>query len=99
MKRDVPIIGFIYGLFLPVFGFIIMYFWWGKGLHRLSLGEFVSRLSHDHKVFARVLTMSILINLIPFVYCNYKRYDYTMRGIVVATMLYAVLIVLIMFVW
>ncbi len=99
MKRDVPIIGFIYGLLLPVLGFIVMYFLWGKASHGLSFDDFVLRVSRDHKVFARVLTMSILINLIPFVYCNYRRYDHTMRGIVVATMLYAVLIVLIMFVW
>ncbi len=99
MKRDVPIIGFIYGLLLPVLGLMIMYLWWGKGLHHLSVNEFFSRLSRDHEVFARVLTMSILINLIPFVYCNYRRYDYTMRGVVIATMLYAVLIVLLKFVW
>ena len=99
MKRDVPIIGFIYGILLPIAGFMVMYLWWGKGLHMLSFSEFVGRLAHDHKVFARVLTMSLLINLAPFIYCNYRRYDYTMRGIVVATMLYAVVIVMLMFVW
>jgi hypothetical protein len=99
MKRNVPIIGFVIGLILPILGFLLMYLWWGKGMHNMALKEFVSRLSDNHKEFAKVLTMSLLINLAPFVYCNAKRYDYTMRGIVVATMLYAVLIVLIMFVW
>jgi hypothetical protein len=99
MKRNVPIIGFIIGLLLPVLGFFIMYLWWGKGAHNMGFSEFVGRISDNHKEFAKVLTMSLLLNLAPFVYCNFKRYDYTMRGIVVATMLYAVLIVLIMFVW
>jgi len=99
MKRDVPIIGFTIGILLPVLGFVIMYAWWGKIVHGMSLGEFISSLSFDHKAFAKVLTMSLLINLAPFVYCNSKRYDYTMRGIVVATMLYAVVIVLMLYVW
>ncbi|MCD6010269.1 MAG: hypothetical protein K0Q79_131 [Flavipsychrobacter sp.] len=99
MKRDVPLIGFIYGLLLPVLGLMAMYLWWGKGLHHLNFNEFFSRLSSDHEVLARVLTMSLLINLIPFVYCNYRRYDYSMRGVVIATMLYAVVIVLLKFVW
>ncbi len=64
-----------------------------------SFGEFAHRLGSNHSVLAKVLTMSLLVNLIPFVYCINKRYDYTMNGVVVATMLYAVLIVLIMFVW
>ena len=96
MKRDVPILGFIIGLLLPVLGFLIMYLLWSHGM---KFGPFVSILSRDHKAFARVLTMSLLVNLIPFVYCNSKRYDNTSRGVVVATMLYAVFIVLVMFVW
>lgn len=65
----------------------------------MSFDYFMNVLIKNNKEFAKVLTMSLLINLIPFVYCNTKRIDGAMRGIVVATMLYAVLIVLIMFVW
>lgn len=99
LKRDIPIIGFVYGLLLPALGFMVMYLWWGKALHNMAFGEFMATFRNDHKSFAKVLTMSLLINLIPFIYCNSKRYDYSMRGIVIATMLYALLIVLIMFVW
>ena len=96
MRRDVPITGFVIGLLLPLLGFAIMFLLWSHGL---KFSEFTRILSKNHKEFAKVLTMSLLINLLPFVYCNTKRLDYIMRGIVVATMLYAVLIVLIMFVW
>lgn len=96
MRRDVPMTGFLIGLVLPALGFIIMYFAWSHGM---SMDKFLNILLKNNKEFAKVLTMSLLINLIPFVYCNTKRLDQTMRGIVVATMLYAVLIVLIMFVW
>lgn len=96
MRRDAPFPGFLIGLFLPMIGFAVMYLLWGQGMR---FGCFITNATINNKEFAKVLTMSLLINLIPFVYCNTKRLDHTMRGIVVATMLYAVLIVLIMFVW
>lgn len=96
MRKNVPIVGFIIGLLLPILGFAIVYFMWFKGR---DLGAVISMLAHDHRVTPKVLTLSLLINLVPFVYCNAKRLDYAMRGIVIATMLYALLIVLIMFVW
>ena len=96
MKRDVPILGFLIGLFLPVIGVFIMYLLWGHGE---SFGSFLHSLMNLRDLASKVFTLGLLINLIPFVYCVFKRYDYTMRGIVVATILYAVLIVLIKFVW
>ena len=96
MKRNVPIFGFTIGILLPVLGFVVMYLLWGHGM---GLFKFISILKDNSKEFAKVLTMSLLINLVPFVYFNYKRLDYSMNGVVVATMLYAVLIALIMFVW
>ncbi len=96
MRKNVPIVGFIIGLLLPILGFAIMYMVWFRGS---KLGSVLNAMTHDHKMASRVLTMSLLINLVPFVYCNSKRLDYTMRGIVIATMLYALLIVLVMFVW
>jgi hypothetical protein len=96
MRKNVPIVGFIIGILLPILGFAILYFLWFRG-H--DIGTVLSSMTHDHKMAGKVLTMSLLINLIPFVYCNTKRLDYAMKGIVIATMLYAVLIVLVMFVW
>ena len=96
MKRDSPILGFIIGLFLPFIGLIIMYFLWG---HEEGFGVFIKSLTTLKGMAAKVLTLSLLPNLVPFVYCNLKRIDLTMRGIVIATMLYALLIILIKFVW
>ena len=96
MRRDAPVTGFFIGLVLPLLGFLVMFLLWRHGM---GFEAFMRILSKNHKEFAKVLTMSLLINLFPFVYCNMNRIDQAMRGIVVATMLYAVLIVLIMFVW
>ena len=97
MKLNVPIYGFIIGLLLPVLGFIIVYFIWAG--HGESIADFARSLTHRSGMASKVLTLSLLVNLIPFVYSNMKRLDYLMKGIVIATMLYALLIVLIMFVW
>ncbi len=96
MKKNVPFIGFIFGLLFPLLGFFVMSKIWGVGMR---FGYFLERVRSDHKVFARVLTMSLLANLIPFLYYKTKRLDFAMNGVVVATMLYAVYIVLVMFVW
>ncbi len=96
MRINVPIVGFIIGLVLPILGFAIVYFMWFNGRELSSL---LNMLSHDHKTASKVLTLSLLINLVPFLYFNTKRLDFAMRGVVIATMLYAVLDVLIMFVW
>jgi len=96
MRRNVPIVGFIVGVLCPVIGFMIVYLMWFRGR---DMGSVVSMLMHDKRLAPKVLTLSLLANLIPFVYCNTKRLDFAMKGIVIATMLYALLIVLIMFVW
>ena len=96
MNRDNAVFGFIIGLLLPLLGFFIMYLLWGS--HQ-GVSEFARSLTRLPGMAAKVLTLSILVNLIPFVYCNVKRIDLTMRGIVIATTLYAVLVILIKFVW
>lgn len=91
-----PISGFIIGLLLPLLGMYIMYLLWGR--HE-SIGLFVSALTHRSGMAARVVLLGLLINLAPFTYFNFKRLDYALRGVFMATMLYALLIVLMMFVW
>lgn len=96
MKFNVPITGFLIGLFLPLVGFLIMYFLWGHGV---GIGTFARSLTFQPGLASKVLTLGLLINLAPFLYCTTKRLDYAMRGVVIATMLYALFIVLIKFVW
>lgn len=96
MKLNLPITGFIIGLFLPLVGMLVMYQIWG---HHEGIPEFAKSLSHQPGMAAKVVLLGTLANLIPFVYFNMKRLDYAMRGVFIATMLYALLIVLIKFVW
>lgn len=97
MKRNVPVLGFIIGALVPLLGYFIVYLIFRNGGQ--SLESFTAAYWPDNKNFAKILTLSILANLVPFVYCNFKRYDYVSRGVFIATMLYVVFIVLLMFVW
>jgi hypothetical protein len=96
MKRNVPILGAIIGLILPFIGFGIMYLIWfhGTPLHQVTM-----ELVANHDLAAKVFSLSILINLLPFTFYTSRRLDLTARGIFIATMLYVVFIVLIKFVW
>jgi hypothetical protein len=74
----------------------IVYSLWG---HHEGFFQFMGSLTKLKGLASKVLTLSILINLAPFVYFINKRLDYALRGVFIATMLYALLIILIMFVW
>jgi hypothetical protein len=97
MRINTPIVGFIIGLLLPILGFFVVYFLMFRSSSSIS-GLYQS-LMHDHKSAAKVITLSLLINYGPFLYFNTKRLDYALRGVVTATMIYAALVVMVMFVW
>jgi len=96
MKRNVPVFGLIIGIIFPMLGMLVMYLVKFGGT---PFGEFIQTMINNHKVAAMVLSLSLLANAIPFIYYTNKRLDLTARGILIATMLYAVLIVLLKFVW
>jgi hypothetical protein len=97
MRINTPIVGFIIGLILPILGFFVVYFLMFRSNSTLS-GLWYS-MAHSHKSAAKVVTLSLLINYAPFLYFNTKRLDYALRGVVTATMIYAALVVMLMFVW
>jgi amino acid permease len=96
MKRNLPVLGFIIGALVPVVGYLVVFLILGQGQ---SFGQFSANMAGNHPNLAKVLSLSILANVIPFIYCNNKRLDLTARGIFIATMLYAVAIVLLKYVW
>lgn len=96
MKRNVSLLGLIIGLLMPILGIFIVYLVMSRGS---SFESFFNTLKHNFDTAALVLSLSILINIIPFIYYTNRRLDLTARGILIATMLYAVFIVLLKFVW
>lgn len=96
MKRNVSILGFIIGLLLPLIGILIVYLVKFRGE---SLESFVQLMIRSKDVAASVLSLSVLVNILPFIYYTNRRLDLTARGILISTMLYAVVFILLKFVW
>jgi hypothetical protein len=95
MKRNIPLLGFFIGAVLPLLGMVIVYF---ILFRNASFGDFFRGLLNDKQVAAKVLSLSLLLNIIPFIFYTNKRLDLTARGILVATMLYFLVFVLLKFV-
>ncbi len=87
MRINQPIVGLFIGLFTPLLGFIIVYFLLGRGM---SFGAFLEHLRFSHDAAGKVISLSALANILPFLYFNRRRLDQTVKGIVIATVLYAV---------
>lgn len=97
MNRNVALFGFAFGIVLPVIAHVILFFAFKTVFADAS--EYVNTLFNDPRRGFQLISLSLLINLIPFLYFSSKRLDLSLKGVVIATMLYAVLAVLIKFVW
>ncbi len=97
MKRNVPIFGFFIGVLLPILGLFIVYLIMGG--YSNGMMDFFRDMLNNSSSAALYLTLALLINIVPFIFYTNKRLDLTARGILVATVLYGVLIVLIKYVW
>ncbi len=95
MRKNIPVLGFIIGMVLPFAGLFIMYLLWFK---HAPFNVFLYNLTHDHDTASKVFTLGLLVNIIPFIYYTGKRLDLTARGIFIATVLYALVIVTIKYI-
>lgn len=96
MKLNNPIVGLLIGLIMPLFGLVVMKFMWFRFD---EFGVFIHRLVTSRDMMFKVCSLSMLANLIPFVWFNTKRFDHGARGVFIATMLYVVFLVLVRYVW
>ena len=96
MKKNASLFGLALGLIMPFLGLVIFYFIFFK---TNTFSAYMDVFFSNSKEAPKLLSLAILFNLIPFLYYNSKRLDMTVRGVVVATMLYAVLIILMKFAW
>jgi hypothetical protein len=95
MRINQPIVGLLLGLFMPLLGLIGVYFILGQGQ---GFSIFLEQLQGRPSEAAKVISLSVLANLIPFLYFNKRRLDQTVKGIVIATVLYALTFIYIKYV-
>lgn len=99
MNINKPVWGFFIGLLLPFLGDVIVYFLLFHS--QMSLNEYLMTFKHPvgNDMVPKAMSLGLLINLAPFMYYTNKRLDATSRGILSATILYFVVIVLLKYVW
>lgn len=90
MKRNVPALGLVIGLLMPLLGAVVCYLLLFRSM---TVGGFLHSMTNSHSVASKVLSLAIIANLLPFMLYTNRRLDLTGRGILVATMLYAVVII------
>ena len=90
MRINQPIVGLFIGLVMPLLGFVVVYFILGRGM---SFGGFIDHVGNSSDAASKVISLSALANLLPFLYFNRRRLDQTVKGIVIATVLYVMLFV------
>lgn len=96
MRINIPFVGFLTGLVLPAITVAVLYFVFGKGT---TFESYITDLFKDGDLAAKILSLGLIANVLPIMYFSSKRYDYALRGLFSAFILYAVLILLLKFVW
>lgn len=100
-KWDLAPLGLLYGLVFPIFGLVFLYFFFfGNWNFSTYLNMFFnSGVSADMNNSSKMLSLSIITNLIPFYFfLNRKHYQVT-KGIILASFLLGVVIFMYKFVW
>jgi hypothetical protein len=93
LKQDNTLLGLILGIITPWAGFIIYYLIKFLPLH-FSFYYYLFLFRSNPQLIPAVMSLSILANaVIFFIYTQYKK-DLTTKGILVATLLYALVIIL-----
>jgi hypothetical protein len=87
MRINQPIAGLFIGLLTPLLGFVVVYFILGRGM---SFSGFMEHMRYSADTAGKVISLSALANILPFLYFNRRRLDQTVKGIVIATVLYMV---------
>lgn len=97
---DSAAVGLIAGLIFPVIGILLLYFFWGNGSYAKYLGMFFETNNPFRMDSAsKVLSLSLIANLAPFYFFLNRKCYQTTKGIILASFLYCLLIVMYKFVW
>ncbi len=94
VKADSKLLGFIIGLILPIIGIFIF---WGGAYGSIGLRDMGILLTELQKLSA-VISIGLLANLPGFFLFYWKKKDESARGVIMATFVYAFIIVTVKFI-
>jgi hypothetical protein len=90
IRKDHFLTGFISGLIAPLIGFYIYYL---ISFRYMALGSYISRIT-ELGLASGVISLSLIANLVVFFYFIRKKTDRSARGVIGATFVYGLLIVI-----
>lgn len=89
-KFDAPLVGLILGVIVPLFGVFIFYKF---NFKTLDFGEFIDYVSRK-RVFPQLLSLSVIANLGLFFIFIWKKFYYSAKGVIAATFLYVLVVII-----
>lgn len=90
IRKDHFLTGFVSGLLAPFIGFYIYYL---ISFRYMGFQSYITRLT-ELGIEAGVLSLSLIANLIVFFYFIQRKADRSARGVIGATFLYGLLIII-----
>lgn len=88
-KYDHPLIGLALGIVFPI---IAMFIFYKFNFKTISFFDFIERLQDTHKT-APMLSLSAFSNLIVFFFFIYRKFYFSARGVLIATFIYAGIVI------
>lgn len=88
-KFDNPTLGVIMGIIFPFIGFYIFYELY---FETLTFREFIDHILRVNKI-AQVISLSVISNLAVFFFFIWKKFYFSARGVLLATLLYTLVVV------
>jgi len=94
-------IGLLAGLLFPMLALVFLYFFFFSSWNfDTYLKMFVNfKLSVDMNNASKMVSLAMIANLIPFYYFLNRKYYYTTKGVLIASFMLVVLILLYKFAW
>ncbi|MBT3385808.1 MAG: hypothetical protein HN778_09045 [Prolixibacteraceae bacterium] len=89
-KYDKTEVGFIAGAFLPILIFLGIYFF---GENEIPFSKYLSNLWHLHAL-VKLGSLCVFANLLIFMGFIRKKYEHAARGVLGATILYALAVLI-----
>jgi amino acid permease len=96
MRQNIPLFGFFVGLVLPLIAVALLYFPFNNGS---DFYTYFVKVFRRPDLGAKVLSLALIANVLPIIYFNRKRYDYAIRGLLSSFIIYALVILLMRFVF
>ena len=90
-KLDSPFVGLFLGILIPVIGMLIFY---KTNFNTLDIKEFFEHVERLNKT-PQLISLSVVANLGLFFLFIWKKFYYSAKGVIIATFLYTMFVLII----